>query len=104
MIEQVPLNFGISGWPGPTATTGVQETPARRPVLAIHLDPVTFVLRVPPFPDGEMQMARFCRQLAWAAAEMAARLTPDSQPAPWKSPEPRHALIMPTMPSEDGGG
>jgi hypothetical protein len=63
-------------WPGPRAAAGAQEVPAGEPVLAVFLDPVNLVLTVPPFPNGPVVMARFLRELARAAAHVAADLDP----------------------------
>lgn len=77
---EVPVSMWC--WPGPRAAAGVQEAPAGDPVLAVFIDPVSLVLAVPPFPDGRVVMARFLRELARSATQMAAELDPSTE---WRS-------------------
>jgi hypothetical protein len=69
---EVPVTMWC--WPGPRAAAGVQEAPGGDPVLAVFIDPVSLVLVIPPFPDGRLVMARFLRELARSASQMAAEL------------------------------
>lgn len=73
---EVPVSMWC--WPGPRAAAGVQVAQAGDPVLAVFIDPVSLVVAVPPFPDGRVFMARFLRELARAATQMAADVDPSS--------------------------
>lgn len=66
-------------WPGARAAAGVQDGPSGDPVLAVFVDPVSLILSIPPFPDGSVVMARFLRELARAAAHMAAEIDPPDE-------------------------
>jgi hypothetical protein len=63
-------------WPGPRATAGVHQTASDEYALVAFLDPMNVVLTVPPFPNGDVVTARFLRELAGAAFEMAAAIDP----------------------------
>ena len=73
MTGPIPF-FGVSNWPGARAATSVVEVEPGRLALSVHLDPIDWVLNVPPFPGGERYMARFLRGLARSAEEMAEQL------------------------------
>lgn len=66
--------FGVSNWPGARAATSVVEVAPGTLGLSIYLDPIDWVLNIPPFPGGEQYMVRFLRQLAHTAGELADRL------------------------------
>lgn len=85
--------FSMWCWPGPGAAAGVHEADPGRPVLAVFLDPVNLVLAAPPFPGGELALARFCRQLARSAWRLAGDLDPDGQPLSAEPVGPRHAMV-----------
>lgn len=63
-------------WPGRQAASGVQAGRPGEFALAVFLDPVNLVLTVPPFPNGHIVMARFLRELARAAFQMASEIDP----------------------------
>lgn len=48
-------------------------------MLAVFIDPVSLVLAIPPFPDGRVVMARFLRELARGAAQLAAEIDPPTE-------------------------
>jgi hypothetical protein len=58
----------------------VEATPGH-PALSIYLDPLEWLVHVPPFPDGDRYMVRFLRQLARVAGDMADELDPDADEA-----------------------
>jgi hypothetical protein len=78
-------------WPGPRSAVGARETDTGRPALAMFVDPITFVAAAPPFPGGELALARFCRQLARSAWRLAGDLDPSGQPVSPEPPRSRHA-------------
>jgi hypothetical protein len=59
-------------WPGPNAGAGVRELRPEEKALVLFLDPISLVVAMPPFPDGELALAQFCRLLARAARQLAA--------------------------------
>ena len=59
-------------WPGPNAGAGVRKLRPGEKALVLFLDPVSVVVAMPPFPGGEVALARFCRVLARAARRLAA--------------------------------
>jgi hypothetical protein len=63
-------------WPGPRATARVHHTESGEYALTAFLDPINVVLTVPPFVNGDVVTARFLRELAGAAFEMAAAIDP----------------------------
>lgn len=73
-MNQLPF-FGVSNWPGARAGVSVVEVEPGRLALSVHLDPINWLLNVPPFPGGERFMVRFLLQLAQSAGEMADQLT-----------------------------
>lgn len=63
-------------WPGPRATARMHQTESGKYALAAFLDPINVVLTIPPFNNGDVVTARFLRELAGAAFEMAAAIDP----------------------------
>jgi hypothetical protein len=76
IVSNLEVQFAAQCWPGPNASAGIYEMVSGPAVLSIFLDPANLVLTVPPFPDGPLTTARFLRQLAGAAAQMADDLDP----------------------------
>jgi hypothetical protein len=66
--------FGSSCWPGARSAASMVEVTPGHPALSIYLDPMEWLVHVPPFPDGDRYMVRFLRQLARVAGEMANEL------------------------------
>jgi hypothetical protein len=50
----------------------VRELRPEEKALVLFLDPISLVVAMPPFPDGELALAQFCRLLARAARQLAA--------------------------------
>jgi hypothetical protein len=73
--------FGSSCWPGARSTASMVEATPGHPALSIYLDPMEWLVHVPPFPDGDRYMVRFLRQLARVAGDMADELDPDADGA-----------------------
>lgn len=77
-------------WPGPRAAAGFHLTEPGEPVLAVFLDPVNLILTVPPFPNGHLATARFLRELARAALQMATAIDPPAVDHPSDRPPGAH--------------
>jgi hypothetical protein len=92
-VASPDVPFSMWCWPGPGAAAGVHEADPGRPVLAVFLDPVNLVVSVPPFPGGDLALARFCRQLARSAWQLAGDLDPSGQPVMGERTGPRHAIV-----------
>jgi hypothetical protein len=80
MTGPVPF-FGFSCWPGARSAASVVEVSPGRLGLSVHLDPIDWVLNIPPFPGGDRYMARFMRQMSRAAADLADQLEAMAEPA-----------------------
>jgi hypothetical protein len=95
------MGFNVTCTPGRDAAAGYMLVTANLPALVLYLDPVNVAIQLPPFPGGDVVLARFCRELAREAAKLAAAVDPDGEPAP---PEcgPRHLLV--TGDDGDSGG
>jgi len=76
----------------------VHTLAADHSVLSVFLDPVNVVIKVAPFPNGEVNAARFARELARAAWQWADELDPAGAPsgppasASVEPGRPRHSL------------
>jgi hypothetical protein len=95
------MGFNVSCTPGNNAAAAYMRVTEHLPALVMYLDPVNVAIQLPPFPGGDMVLAKFCRELAREAAKLAAEIDPDGEPAP---PErrPRHLLV--TGDDGDSGG
>ena len=95
------MGFNVSCTPGKNAVAAYMKVTEHLPALVMYLDPVNVAIQLPPFPDGDVVLAKFCRELAREAAKLAAEVDPDGEPAP---PErrPRHLLV--TGDDGDSGG
>jgi hypothetical protein len=72
--------FMIWAWPGPQATARIEILDTGQRVLSMFFDPVTLILTLPPFPDGEVMTARFLRSIARACAQLSAEYDPTGAP------------------------
>jgi hypothetical protein len=88
--------FGSSCWPGARAGASVVEVTPGQPALSIYVDPMEWLLNVPPFPDGDRYMVRFLRQVARSASELANQLD--------TARTARHAMTEDSAPSWFAGG
>ncbi len=95
------MGFNVSCTPGKNAAAAYMKVTEHLPALVMYLDPVNVAIQLPPFPGGDLVLAKFCRELAREAAKLAAEIDPDGEPAP---PErgPRHLLV--TGDDGDSGG
>jgi len=83
------MGFNITCTPGKDAAVGFMRVTEHLPALVMYLDPVNLAIQLPPFPDGDLLLAKFCRELAREAAKLAAEIDPDNEPS---QGEPRHQL------------
>ncbi|MGB3441941.1 MAG: hypothetical protein WBA97_24610 [Actinophytocola sp.] len=95
------MGFNVSCTPGKNAAAAYMRVTEHVPALVMYLDPVNVAIQLPPFPGGDVVLAKFCREPAREAAKLAAEIDPDDEPAP---PErgPRHLLV--TGGDGDSGG
>jgi hypothetical protein len=95
------MGFNVSCTPGKDAAVAYMRVTEHLPSLVMYLDPVNLAIQLPPFPGGDVLLAKFCRELAREAAKLAAEIDPDGEPAP---PERglRHLLV--TGDDGDSGG
>jgi hypothetical protein len=73
------MGFNVTCSPGKNATAGMVRTTSEFPALILYLDPVNVAIQIPPFPDGAVMLARFCRELSREAARLADVLEPSNQ-------------------------
>lgn len=78
------MGFNVTCSPGREAAAGYMRITANLPALVMYLDPVNVAIQLPPFPGGDLVLAKFCRELSREAAKLAAAIDPDG--------EPRHLL------------
>jgi hypothetical protein len=81
--------FNVTCSPGQDAAAGFIRVTEHLPALVMYLDPVNLAIQLPPFPGGDLLLAKFCRELAREAAKLAAEIDPDNEPT---LEEPRHRL------------
>jgi hypothetical protein len=84
--------FNVSCSPGNNAAAAFMRVTPQLPALVLYLDPVNLAIQLPPFPGGDVALAKFCRELAREAAKLAAEIDPDGEPAPPEY-QPRHLLV-----------
>ncbi|RSM64872.1 hypothetical protein DMH04_50565 [Kibdelosporangium aridum] len=65
------MGFNVTCSPGKQATAGMVLVTPELPALILYLDPVNLAIQLPPFPDGSLVLARFCRELSREAARLA---------------------------------
>jgi hypothetical protein len=56
------MGFNVSCTPGKDAAVAFMRVTEHLPALVIYLDPVNFAIQLPPFPDGELLLAKFCER------------------------------------------
>ncbi|MFL6126613.1 hypothetical protein [Actinophytocola sp.] len=83
------MGFNVTCTPGRDAAAAFMRVTEHLPALVMYLDPVNLAIQLPPFPGGELLLAKFCRELAREAAKLAAEIDPDNEPVPGG---PRHRL------------
>jgi hypothetical protein len=88
------MTFNVTCSPGLGAAAGFMRVTEHLPALVLCLDPVNMAIQLPPFPDGERVLARFCRELAREATKLADAVDPVPEPP---ETSPRH------LRQEDGG-
>jgi hypothetical protein len=93
------MGFNVTCTPGRDAAVAFMRVTEHLPALVMYLDPVNLAIQLPPFPDGELLLANFCRELAREAAKLAAELDPENEPS---SGGARHRLTE--HPAERFGG
>ena len=75
------MGFNVTCTPGRDATAGTVRTTSKFPALILYLDPVNIAIQLPPFPDGALMLARFCRELSREAARVANEIDPPDHDA-----------------------
>lgn len=78
MVADRPV-FTVTCSPGRDATVSVRRIGAGWLSLVLSMDPGRVVVDVPGVRGGAEVLARFCRQLAHEAAQLAATLEPGGQ-------------------------
>lgn len=72
----------MTATPGRDAAVAFMKVTPQLPALVMYLDPVNLAIQLPPFPGGDVLLAKFCRELSREAAKLADDLEAG----------PRHAL------------
>jgi hypothetical protein len=70
------VGFNVTCSPGQDAAAGFMRITENLPALVIYLDPVNVAIQLPPFPGGDLVLARFCRELAREATKLADAVDP----------------------------
>lgn len=83
------MGFNVTCTPGKEAAAAFMRVTEHLPALVLYLDPVNVAIQLPPFPDGDLLLAKFCRELAREAAKLAAEIDPENESA---VDGPRHRL------------
>lgn len=73
------MGFNVTCTPGRDAAAAFMRLTPHLPALVIYLDPVNMAIQLPPLPDGDRVLAKFCRELAREAAKLAAEVDPDGE-------------------------
>jgi len=84
------MTFNVTCSPGQDAAAGYMQLTEHLPALVIYLDPVNVAIQLPPFPGGELVLAKFCRELAREAVKLAAAVDPTGEAI--VAGGPRHRL------------
>lgn len=92
------MSFNVSCFPGKDATAGMVRISPELPALVLYLDPVNMAIQLPPHQAGRESLARFCRELAEGAFQLAEALD-DDEP----DPGPGMRLVR-EEPSDSGAG
>jgi hypothetical protein len=83
------MGFNVTCTPGKDAAVAFMRVTEHLPALVMYLDPVNVAIQLPPFPGGDLMLAKFCRELSREAAKLAAEIDPGPESA---SDGPRHGL------------
>ncbi|HYQ66722.1 hypothetical protein [Actinophytocola sp.] len=83
------MGFNVTCTPGKDAAVAFMRVTEHLPALVMYLDPVNVAIQLPPFPGGDVMLAKFCRELSREAAKLAAAIDPGHESA---SGGPRHGL------------
>jgi hypothetical protein len=83
------MGFNVTCTPGKDAAVAFIRVTQHLPALVLYLDPVNMAIQLPPFPGGDLVLAKFCRELAREAAKLAAVIDPNRDAVP---DGPRHRL------------
>ncbi|HEY0690948.1 MAG TPA: hypothetical protein VGD71_18160 [Kribbella sp.] len=86
------MGFNVTCTPGRDAAAGYMRVTEHLPALVIYLDPVNVAIQLPPYPGGDLVLAKFCRELAREAAKLAAAIDPAGETGSVASTEARHRL------------
>ena len=70
------MGFNVTCSPGKDAAAGYMRVTEHLPALVMYLDPVNVAIQLPPYPGGDLVLARFCRELAREAAKLADAIDP----------------------------
>jgi hypothetical protein len=70
------MGFNVTCTPGRDSAAAYMRLTAELPALVIYLDPVNIAIQLPPFPDGGLVLAKFCRELAREASRLADAVDP----------------------------
>lgn len=76
------MGFNVTCSPGKDAAAGYMRVTEHLPALVMYLDPVNVAIQLPPFPGGDLVLARFCRELAREAVKLADAVDPAGEAAP----------------------
>jgi hypothetical protein len=76
------MGFNVTCTPGKEAAVAFMRVTKHLPALVLYLDPVNLAIQLPPFPGGELMLAKFCRELAREAAKLADEIDPATEPDP----------------------
>ena len=77
MPESTVGQFSVTCWPGDLAAAWGGEIQPGALGLTLSLGSVDVVVIEAPGQDGRAKFARWCRQLSYAAAQLASELDPD---------------------------
>src|SRR4051812_2259752 len=73
------MGFNVTCTPGRDAAVAFMRVTEHLPALVMYLDPVNLAIQLPPFPGGELLLAKFCRELAREATKLAAEIDPENE-------------------------
>ena len=85
------MGFNVTCTPGRDAAAAFMRITSELPALVMYLDPVNLAIQLPPFPESDRVLARFCRELAREAGKLADELDQGNT----TSSVPRHLLREP---------
>ena len=85
--------FNVTCSPGKDAAAGYIRVTEHLPALVIYLDLVNMAIQLPPFPGGDLVLARFCRELAREATKLAAEIDPEGGTGKSEAAEVRVGVV-----------